>query len=313
MHINKRYIAVAFASLMGLTATFAQRIAVVSAEGKTSVSQTLQKAIENASEGSVIYLPGGGFELPDSVKITKKISIIGIGHVAKSNNADGNTVIGGNVYFNAKSSGSSVMGCYISGNVYIGYDGAAVHNIVVKYCNLNGVQIKGSNCTGTIVNQNYLRSSSSFGSAAATLTNNVISSVSGLTGGIVKNNIFKSSSSFSNCSISRNIFLGGQSIGSDCTSSENMNGGENPADLGELGWEQLFKKYNGGAVTPASDFQFADDYAEKYRRIGIYGGTGFNPNGQPPLPFFMARSVAGQTDASGNLNIKIRVQSGENK
>ena len=313
MQINKRYIATAVAALMGMMTAFAQQIAVVSAKGKTSVSQTLQKAIEDAAEGSVIYLPGGGFQLPDSVKITKKLSIIGIGYVAKSNNADGNTVIGGNLYFNANSSGGSIMGCYISGNVYIGNDGADVHNIVLKYCSLNGIQIKGSNCTGTIVNQNYLRGSSSFGSAAATLSNNVISSLSGLTGGIVKNNIFKSSSGFSNCSISRNIFLSSQSIGSDCTSSENMNGGENPVDLGELGWEVLFKKYNGGAVTPASDFHFADDYIGQFKHIGIYGGTGFDPSGQPPLPFFMARSVAGQTDASGNLNIKIRVQPGENK
>lgn len=311
MSINRRFIATVIVAAIGTAMVCAQQIAVVSPTGTTSICQTLQKAIEDAASGSVIYLPGGGFEMPDSVKITKKVSIIGIGHKAKSENADGNTVIGGNIFFNEGSTGSSVMSCYISGNVNIGNDGASVHNIVVKYCNLNSVQVKSNNCTGTVVNQCYLRNASSFGTASALLTNNVISSVSGLTGGIVKNNIFKNSSSFSNCSISRNIFLSSQSIGSDCTSSENMNGGEAPVDKGDLGWGDLFKKYNGGAITPASDFQFVDNYRDKYKRIGIYGGTGFEPSGQPPLPFFVAKEIAGQTDASENLNIKIRVKSGE--
>ncbi len=296
---------------MSTVMAFSQQIAVVTTDGTTSVYQTLQKAVEDAVDGNVIYLPGGGFQLPDSVKITKKVSIIGIGHKANSENVDGNTVIGGNLFFNEGSTGSSVLGCYISGNVNIGDDGAAVHNVVVKYCNLNSVQVKGNICTGTIVNQNYIRNNSSFNSAAAILTNNVISSVNGLTGGIVKNNIFKNGSSFSNCSISRNIFLGGQNINSSCTSSENMKGGEAPVDLKGLEWADLFKKYNNGAITSASDFHFVDKYRTEYKNIGIYGGTGFEDSGQPPLPFIVSKSVDGQTDASGNLNIKIRVKSGE--
>lgn len=315
MAINRRFIVTAIVAFLSMTMASAQQIAVVSPTGTTSVKQTLQKAIEDAEPGSVIYLPGGGFQLPDSVKITRKVSIIGIGHNAQSENTDGNTTIGGNLFFDGGSTGSSVMGCYISGNVYIGNDDAAVHNVVVKYCNLNGVTVKSGKCTGTTVNQCYLRSTSSFGSAPATLTNNIISSVNNLNGGIVKNNIFKSSSSFSNSSISRNIFLGGQSIGSDCISSENMGTtdiGDNPKNISEIGWAALFMKYNNGAVTPASNFQFNEDYRAEYKHIGIYGGTSFEPSGQPPLPFFMAKKIDGQTDASENLNIKVRVKSGGN-
>lgn len=311
MLINKRYIATAIVAVLSMAIAFAQKIAVVSAEGETRVCQTLQQAIEDGADGDVIYLPGGGFQISDDVKITRKVSIIGIGYKPNSENADGNTVIGGNLYFNEGSTGSSVMGCYISGGVYIGYDGAAVHNIVIKYCDLGYMNVKDGSCTGTVVNQSYLRYTSNFNYASATLTNNVINSVNVLTGGIVKNNVFKSSSSFSNCSISRNIFLSSQSIYSDCTSSENMNGGEAPVDLGGLGWSDLFVKYNNGDVTPASDFHIVENYRTKYKNIGIYGGTSFEDSGQPPLPFIVAKNIDGQTDASENLNIKIRVKSGE--
>ena len=312
MSINRRYITTAIVTIMCTVMASAQKIAVVSAEGTTTVYQTLQQVIENAVDGDVIYLPGGGFQISDDVKITKKVSIVGIGHKAKSENSDGNTVISGNLYFQGNSTGSSVMGCYISGNVNIG---AAVHNIVMKYCNLNAVSISGGS-TGTVVNQCYLRGTSGFGSASATLTNNVINSVSGLNGGIVKNNVIKSSSSFTNCSISQNIFFSSQSTGSGCVYSDNMgisDIGDNPINVSEIGWEALFKKYNNGNVTPASNFHFTDDYIATYRRIGLDGGTGFDDSGQPPLPFIMAKTIAGQTDASENLNIKIRVQPGGKK
>lgn len=77
-----------FVAVLAVTGAKAQQIAVVSEDGLTSVYNTLQKAIEGASDGSVVYLPGGGFPIPDSVKITKRLSIIGIGHKVKGENAD---------------------------------------------------------------------------------------------------------------------------------------------------------------------------------------------------------------------------------
>ena len=309
MNIKQRIIAAAITALMGVGVTMAQQIAVVSS-GKTTIYQTLQKAIEEALPGSVIYLPGGGFQIPDSVKIAKKVSIVGIGHKAKSENADGNTVISGNLFFDGGSSGASVMGCYISGMVYVGNDGAAVHNIVVKYCNLSAMNVKSNACTGTVVNQCYVRNSSNFGGAAALYTNNVSASVSSLNGGMVTNNVFTGSSGFSNCSISRNIFLGGQDTSGN-SSSGNINGGEAPVNIGSLTWADLFVDYNNGTITPASDFQMKEQYRPLYGECGIYGGTGFRKNGQPPVPFIMTKQIPGQTDANENLVIKVRVKSGE--
>ena len=143
-------------SFVWTIALMAQQIAVVSGE-TTHMYKTLQAAIDGAAPGSVIYLPGGGFPISNEVKITKKLTIIGIGHKAKTDNADGVTTIGGDFFFNQGSSGSAVMGCYITGDIIIGDDGASVNDILIKYCNVNSVQVKNITCQETVVNQNYIR------------------------------------------------------------------------------------------------------------------------------------------------------------
>ena len=147
----------ALAVLLGVATATAQQIAVVSEGGETSVFTTLQAAIEGAAPSSVIYLPGGSFPLPDNVKITKKLTIIGIGHKPNNDNVDGVTIISGNLFFNEGSSGSAVMGCYLSGIVLIGDGGSIVNNTVVKCCNIGDFQILNNQCLGTYINQNYIR------------------------------------------------------------------------------------------------------------------------------------------------------------
>lgn len=298
------------ASIMGVAMAFAQNIAVVSEDGNTTIWSTLQEAVENATNGSIIYLSDGGYQISDDVKITKKLSIIGKGYKPKSGNADGRTAILGNLWFNENSGGSSVMGCYISGDVNIGDGNASVNNVVVKYCNLNSVKVKNNTCLGTIVNQNYIRSNSSL-SRGTIFMNNVAYYVNSECGTIV-NNLFTNGSSFSACYVARNIFLGGQGVDGNSTYCENMakgDVGDFPVNIGDMEWADLFVKYNNGAISPGSNFDFAEDYKSLYKNYGIYGGTGFIE--QPPLPYIEAKSIPEQTDVSGNLNIKIRVNTGE--
>ena len=96
----KNYLFSLFVALMATTAIQAQQISVVSPGGATTLYRTFQQAIEGADPGSVIYLPGGGFPISDDVKITKKLTIIGIGHCVKGDNVDGVTTISGNLFFN---------------------------------------------------------------------------------------------------------------------------------------------------------------------------------------------------------------------
>ena len=85
--------------------------------------------------------------------------------------------------------------------------------------------------------------------------------------------------------------------------------GDNPINIGDLAWEDLFKKYCG--ISPTSDFHFSDDYAQYEHIVGIYSGTGFNDNQLAPVPYIVAKDVKEQTDASGKLNVKIRVKAGQ--
>ena len=316
-----------FFAVMAVVAVNAQQIAVVSGGGATSVYQTLAKAIEEADPGSTIYLPGGGFQISDDVKITKRLYIIGIGHKAVSENADGNTVISGNLFFNEKSDGSAVMGCYISGNVKIGYDKSSVNNILIKYCNLNAVEICGNICTGTVVNQNYIREKSSFNGAGVVFTNNICKVIGDIDSGIIKNNIFTTTSTSSgvwvailvnvyNSLVSDNIFISNSySNGGGFDTYGNMcrtNWGQGCRMIGDVNWNDVFVDYNNGAVSPASNFHFKGDYQQYEGEVGIYGGTEpFSESALPPVPYIVSKVIPEQTDASGKLNIKIRVKAGE--
>lgn len=317
----KRIIICMFVALLAKVTVQAQQIAVVSSDG-TTMYQTLAEAIDGAKSGSTIYLPGGGFQIADETKITKQVTIIGIGHKSQSENADGNTVISGNLFFNEGSSGSAVMGCYISGNVNIGADEKSVNNILVRYCNLNAFTVKSNLCTGTEINQNYIRSACSGGNASVEVTNNIISRLDYVSGGIVRNNIFPvwdpenaSLNYIVSSTISDNMLYDGANTTSGCVGSNNMfqtnfitDTFDDNVFLSYEEWSKLFVKNAG--ITPASDFHFTEEY-QKYSGIGIYGGTGFSDSGMAPIPFIEAKSIPDKTDAAGMLKIKIRVKASE--
>ena len=331
----KRTIISLFVALLATVTVQAQQIAVVSGDGTTNIYQTLDDAISGATAGSTIYLPGGGFQIADETKITKQVTIIGIGHKANSENADGNTVISGNINYAEGSDDSSIMGCYISGDVVIGVGGdtgTTVNNILIKYCNLHGIQVKSKTCSGTIVNQNYIRSESNFALSQVTFNNNICGAITNIEGGIITNNIVANRNSSSggiyrapllkvnNSSISNNVFFdknpydGGFSASSGGNAATNNMGpdnwGDNPINIGSEAWNNIFVNYNDGKITPASDFHFTDGY-KQYSNIGIYGGTGFSDKGMAPLPYIVAKDIPEQTDAEGKLNIKIRVKASE--
>lgn len=321
-----------FVAMLATVAVQAQQIAVVTGS-TTKMCQTLKDAIEASSDGSVIYLPGGGFQIGDTVKITNQVTIMGIGHKANSENADGNTVISGNLFFNEGSSGSAVMGCYISGNVVIGEDESSVNSIHIKYCNLNSVQVKNSNCWDLEVNQNYIRNVSDFRGNNATITNNILHSICDVNGGLIANNLVLSWAEYRagqyglgysydvysealiayNTTVKNNIFIKNRFHGSGMITSSNMlsgTWGDECVNIGNTDWDGVFVKYNGGSITPASDFHFKEAF-QQYSNIGIYGGTGFKDDAMPPAPYIVEKEIPEQTDASGKLAIKIRVKASE--
>ena len=316
-----------FVALMATVAAQAQQIAVVSSTGSTTIHRTLEAAITAATANSVIYLPGGGFPISDEVKIEKKLTIIGIGHKVNGDNADGYTTISGNLFFNAGSSGSAVIGCYMTGNVKIGSEDATVNDVLVRYCNLNGVEVCNKTCTGTVINQNYIRGDSNFSEASAEFTNNVAYSVFNLDNGLVANNILTGGHyggyyhgshaicSSESTSIVGNVFLTNGHCGDNCLLSNNMTFWDWKEDktnvyLENVDWSQVFVNHAG--VTPRSDYNFTESYDRYTRQCGIYAGsTPFSDGQLPPVPYIVAKQIPEQTDAEGKLNIKVRVRAGE--
>ena len=321
-------------ALVWTAALMAQRIAVVDSNGSTQIFNTLQAAIEGAADGSVVYLPGGGFSIADSVKITKKLTIIGIGHYVESDNADGITTISGSLYYDNGSSGSAVMGCYITGSVWIGKDGSSVNDILIKYCNLNSVHIYNSICLGTIVNQNYIRShvcpNNDDNYATAEVTNNIVSRIHNLEQSLIANNIiiynstydYKAMSKIKDSVIKDNIFLCSGSYYPCSSISNTMLSGnmgflsglysgfvdENYIYMSGISKDDVFVKC--GDVSPASDFHFKDEYKQYENQVGIYAGDGFSDDQLPPVPYIVEKHIDQQTDASGHLNVRIRVKAG---
>lgn len=291
----------------------AQSIAVVQGSSMQTCF-TLKQAVDKATDGSIIYLPAGGFQIGDTVRIKNRVSIIGLNHRPKSDNADGMTTISGNLYFDGGSSGSIVMGCFLSGSVMIGYDDASVNNIFVRYCNVYSVSVKDPRCTGTTINQSYIRTTCGFNSAPAIITNNVMNGTSGLNGGLVDHNVVVYGTiGADNTTVSNNVFMSGSYSGSNCLTDNNMRlnstAGDNSVKLEAVSWSDVFENPGPGISSNAS-YHFKQDYKFYERSVGIYGGTGFHDDALPPVPYLKAKVIPESTDYEGKLKVNLTVKDG---
>lgn len=316
-------------ALLTTFAVKAQQIAVVSSDGNTTLYQDLNEAITDASSGSVIYLPGGGFQLKDETKITKNLTIIGVSHRVDADNADGATIVGGNIWFNKGSNGSSVMGVYLSGDVNIGED-EAVSNILVRTCNINSVQVKQEKCNGIAVNQCYIRNNSNLGNNNAKITNCVLHSLQYVNGGVIDHNIVIANSNYvygntwhrncfcgiNNATVTNNTLIDWYEdimyAGSNCLVSNNMLRGDWGEDCESVeDWAEVLGDISKG-ISPASDFSLQGEKgkgaATDGTDIGIYGGTGFDKYALAPIPRIVSKVIPEQTDAQGKLKITVTVK-----
>ena len=334
----KRNIFIAVALFATMTAN-AQNIAVVNPSNETSVYQTLDEAVTGADPGSIIYLPGGGVQIKNDTKITKKLTIMGVSHRGDTDNADGATVIAGNLNFDKGSSGSSVIGVYISGDVNVGTVTDSVLNLTVKYCNVNSIQVKHSQSSGLVVNQCYIRNHSKFLGCNACLENNVIHSICDVNGGIINNNVIMSAGSYRvgeygvsgrfdvysaiivafNSNICYNVMcspINWLLVGSGCMVYNNMVNNKEISGFGDalinlngVDWNDVFEDFNKGVISPASKFHFKEDYTQYEGKIGIYGGSSFSEEKSlAPIPRIVSKKVDEQTDGSGKLHIEVTIK-----
>jgi len=320
----------------------AQQIAVVSPANATTLYNDLNLAIRDAQAGSTIYLPGGGFQVNDSTKITKKLTLMGVGHRPDNDNADGSTIIGGNLFFEGGADNSALIGVYLSGDVNIGTTTDAVNNFLLRFCNVNSVQVKNSYCYGVVINQNYLRNTCNGGNSPISFTNNILHSLRGISGGIINNNIIHHaiSHNYLDClgclvatsyyfcddpllcvifsQINNNIIYTSHSNGIAVNNSvsnnllffsyTNSNFGENHIS-GSI--ENVFEGPDKG-INPTSNFHLKDGPwktgATDGGEVGIYGGSGFSDSALPPIPRITHKKIAEQTDENGKLKIQVQVK-----
>lgn len=319
----KRILSIVVAFVATITVG-AQNIAVVSPSNSTKIYQTLDEAITKAESGSIIYLPGGGFQVTDNAKIDKQLTIMGVSHRGDTDNADGATIISGNLNFIAGSSHSAVMGVYVSGNVVLT---DSIANFTMRYCNVNSVQVKSSKSGGMIINQCYIRNRSLFGNCNVTLENNVIHSAHEINAGKIVHNVIVDKSwyhyttthyylgNIKSSTITHNFILSTGFDGSDCYRDNNCIGtgswGDNPVVLpANTKWDDVFKAHKG--VTIASDYHLTDTWAKSkdpdLTGIGIYGGSGFSDEALAPIPRIVSKKVAEMTNDFGQLEVTVTVK-----
>ena len=303
--------------LVTLTTVNAQQISVVSPSNQTTLYTDLNEAINNADAGSILYLSGGSFQVSDNTKITKKLSIIGIGHRSTSDNVDGNTIIMGNLNFGQGSDGSVLTGIYSGSRVYIYCD-----NILIRYCRIDAI-MAGNYRNNISINQNYVNHIDGAGSVL-NVTNNIIHIIHRIDGGRITNNIIERSQSpgiqlIKNSIIKNNIILSDDCyvfIGSNNTDNIVSNNiapisfGENCIVLADI-QGALFVGPNNG-VNASSNFHLKGSAGKNAGTdgtdIGIYGGeTGFKDNALPPGPRIVSKKIGEQTDENGNLSIELTV------
>lgn len=276
----------------------AQKITVEQANGSVSFFQDLNKAILAASDGASIYLSAGNYMLNDSVKISKRINLFGVGYNSKTEG--GISFIAGNIHLNTGSDESVIMGVYVQGDIKIGHDGS-VHNILIKYCKT--ANISGhSSYKHTGININQCNVSGIYGAYSPFIITNCIIryTIDNVHGGKISHNtlLYRSNTS--------NIVNCVNSIIEDNITFSFINGTS----------ELMKNNFGRDGVTfvdaANEDYRLTDDSQGKNAAldgtdVGAYGGSGFNPMGSSPAPRVVLKSIPSETDADGNLKIRIKV------
>ena len=262
---------------------------------------------------------------------------MGVSHRGDTDNVDGATAIAGNLNFVQGSSGSAVVGVFLSGNINVGTSTDSVANLTIRCCNINSVQVVNSSSNGIIVNQCYLRSPSKFGYTNAHISNNILHSIGHITGGTINHNVIVSNGGYgvgpvdrygthycayalggvTSSGITNNFLLNPSNIhdGGGCYIYNNCTGtgswGENPVKLDEgTTWDDVFKANKG--VSIISEYKLIGKWgkgaATDGTDLGIYGGTSFNDDALAPIPRIVSKKVAEQTDGAGRLKIEVTVK-----
>jgi hypothetical protein len=306
-----------------------------------SGSNPLIDAYTAAVANDTIYLPGGTFAPPTN--FDKKIAIFGAGHYQSSTLATGKTFINGTVALKENADNFYIEGIEINGNLTFS-DNESVNQVVVKRCKINGALNVVGNLSFPSTNFGL------FGSVVlgnidlanaqnVLISNSVIQSrVFNSIGNAFNNNIFMDEYVYNgneapingdNNQVNNNIFTkinyGSLILGNGNVAKNNLcalatpSFGTLPTVSGNfLGIAQSAIFINHTDAT----FKYSEDYhlqnTTSYlgldgTQVGIYGGLfPYKETAIPANPHIESKTIAPQTNASGELNIQVVVKAQTN-
>lgn len=324
--------------------TNAQQKVALHHNGTTTIfsgSNPLIDAYTAAVANDTIYLPGGTFVPPSN--FDKKIAIFGAGHYQTATLATGKTFINGTVTLKENADTFYIEGIEINGN-FVFSDNESVNQVVIKRCKINGsltvvgnllmpstnLGIIGSVIVGNIdfANaQNVLVSNSIiegrvFSSIGNAFNNNILlneyvysgneAPISG-NNNQVNNNIFRKVTHtpliVGNGNIASNNLcsLTAPSFGTLPTVSGNYFG---------IAETVIFVNHTGASFNYSNDYHLQNIITYQGldgSQVGIYGGVfPYKEMGIPANPHIETKTIAPQTNASGELNIQVLVKAQTN-
>lgn len=303
-------------------------IAKVSSAGVTTLYTDLNQAIIASSNDDILYLPGGTFTV--NTIVTKKITIIGVGHYSDSTLATGITQLNGEVKYGTGSSNSVLDGVYVTGEIVIldstaglklfrsSFTAVRVATTLVGTAALDGLYIKDCVIRNAIYSDGNVDALSNSTISNCFIGGNVYFG----RGAIVNNSIFYGadgndfgyeSNSFRDC-----IFLNSNGISATgytrsyirCSFPHPFN--NNPAHLScYYDWtsDLLFGHPNTGSFNYTADYyKLIPSLQGSNGQIGVFGGVQpYKEGAIPPTPHIRSKNVDATTGPNGTLKIRFNV------
>jgi len=320
--------------------TTAQQKVALHHIGTTTIfsgSNPLIDAYTAAVANDTIYLPGGTFVPPTN--FDKKIAVFGAGHYEIATLATGKTFINGNVILKENADNFYIEGIEINGNFTFS-DNESVNQVIIKRCKINGSLNVAGNLS--IPSTNF----GLFGSVVlgnidlanaqnVLISNSIIQSrVFNSIGNMFNNNIMldeyvnygnEAPINGDNNQVNNNIFTkvnyANVIVGNGNVAKNNLCALATPS-FGTL--PTLSGNYFGIAQTAifisqsGASFGYLQDYhlqnTTSYlgldgTQVGIYGGLFlYKEEAIPANPHIESKTIAPQTNASGELNIQVVVK-----
>jgi hypothetical protein len=329
--------------VMGQAALAQNQVAVRSeVNGKRTMfyRADLQVALNDARNGDTLLLPAGDIALSSPVVLSKRLTLLGVGHQPEMNGSVSPTRLTGDLVLTPQANQSYISGVVVTGDVRFGQKPTdQVRQVSFVRCRLNNVYLSASengNADQAFFHQNIITGNVNGKGARTRFAQNVFAgTVRNLSMQTVfTNNLFLTPTTETEPlfdqiiggTAENNIFLGKHITGSDCrmlTFNNNVFTGEALAGENNLTLtpDQLFNRPVGNAFDYQADYRLkagspAQNAGTNGSDIGLFGtnptqniNEPFSTDYTPFNPVIRFPKVDQYPTAEGKVSAKLGVQS----